>query len=134
VSEGIRLTLLFFSLGGVRFACDADHAEALSAVGAAEEGAFRLDLALGYPSPVSYREPTVLTLKGEGERRVVIDALEQIAEVGLEEIRPLPALLEPLALKRGIWGVLPRAGALVLLLDLDLLMKQRPFGNVSNDA
>lgn len=117
------LDLLSFAVGGVAFAADA---AAIAGVanhegGAAEDAAdlFWFHDEIGYGrSHVAYRAPVVLTIRNHARSyRVVVDELREVANVGLDEIRPLPVLIEPLALRRGIWGTVWQAGSMVLLVD-----------------
>lgn len=120
-SEGGQLlNLLLFSLGGVRFALDAEQVAGIAAYQEDEgEELFWLHQELGYKEKtVAYRSPAVITLATPGSpTRLVVDSLEDFAEFALHELKLLPPLLEPLTLKRGIWAVLPGHGRLILLLD-----------------
>jgi len=123
------LHLLLFSVGGVRFGVDLEQVSAMSAYGG-EQGEdlfwFHEEMAYG-EEPVPYGSPTVIAIRTGDERpyRVIIDSMEDIASFSLHRIRLLPALVEPLALRRGIWGVLPRDGDLVLLVDFRRLLQER---------
>jgi hypothetical protein len=122
------LNLVLFSVGGVFFGMDGDQVAGVSDYGTAVEA----DLlwfheAIGYGKrSVEYRAPTIATIRtGQGPRRVIIDSMENIAEFRTDEIDLLPALLEPFALRRGIWGILPRGDNLVLLVDMDRLLGRK---------
>lgn len=122
------LNLLLFSVGGVRFGCDAEQLTGFAAWEGEEGGdLFRFHEELGFGRPVAYRSPTALSVGtgGKGSYRVLIDQLEEIAEFSIQKLRPLPPLLEPLALRKGIWGVLPLEAQLVLLVDFQLLLKKK---------
>lgn len=117
----MRLNLLLFTVGGVCCAVDAEQVDGMSGYRDDESGNLLWfhDL-LGFGCrDVTYRAPTVLSIKTAGSRtcRVVIDNLEDIAEHSVSSIVPLPALLEPFAVKNGIWGVLKRENGLTLLVD-----------------
>lgn len=118
----LRLTLLLFSVGGVSFAVDADQIESMRDYGAGDtDDLLWFHDLLGFGDrEVCYRTPTVLSLKSADphRRQVVIDAMEDIAEYGMEVLAPLPALLEPFGAARGIWGVLKRDTGLTILVDL----------------
>lgn len=125
-----RLNLLIFSVGGVSCAVDTDQIESVRDYEPDDTGdllwSHRL---LGFDGQeVCYRKPAVLALKcSDAESlRVVIDGMEDIADYGMEAMAPLPALLEPLAGKRGIWGVLRRNHGLTMLVDL-CRAANRPF-------
>lgn len=120
-SGELRLNLLLFSVGGVSFAVDAEQVEAMAAYLPEESGTlFRFHELAGFGNrQVSYRMPTVLSLKSSepGGCRVLVDAMEDIAEYGVDAISPLPALLEPFAFRHGLWGVLKRDNGLTMLVD-----------------
>jgi hypothetical protein len=122
------LNLLLFTVGGVAFGCDADQAASIAAC--REEQAsdlFWFHEELGFRgAPVSYREPTTVTVRTGGQSyRVIIDALDEIVEFGRSDLQPLPALLEPFALRKGIWAVVRRKDKLVLLVDFLLLLRNK---------
>jgi chemotaxis signal transduction protein len=51
--------------------------------------------------------------------------MEDIAECDRNDIRLFPELLEPVALRNGMWGILPRDGRMVLLVDFQRLIKKK---------
>ena len=124
---GTFLNLLLFSVGGVCFGIEADQVEEMAAYRAEEENdLFRLHEVLNYgDDSISYSSPTILTIRTGGFRnfRVMIDSMENIAEFSRNDIRPFPALLEPFALRKGLWGILLLNGKMVLLLDFQRLAR-----------
>lgn len=128
------ISLLLFSVGGVRFGCDADQAAGVTA-GEAQEGdeliLFHEELA-GGAWQVNYHDPTIVTIKSDHPRpyRVMIDAMNEIASFSRYDIRLFPVLLEPFVVRRGIWGILPHKGALVLLVDFQLLLHNKTAKSV----
>jgi len=124
-----HLNLLLFTVGGVRFGCDSGQVAGIADfTGAAAEDLFWLHEELGFQAPVvAYRSPTIVSIRTEGERpyRVIIDTMEEIGAFSLRDIRLFPALLEPLALQKGLWGILPRGEKMVFLVDFQLLLKMR---------
>ena len=128
--ETYSLNLLLFSVGGVSFGVDADQVAGISEY-RGDDGEdllwFHEELDYG-GSVVSYHSPTVITIRSEAEvpYRVIIDSMEDITEFRQDEITVFPALLEPFVLRSGMWGILPRPGKMVLLLDFQLLLKGRP--------
>lgn len=120
-TAALHLNLLLFSVGGLCFGVDVEQIETM----ARYDGEVGADLhwfhkVLGFAEKeISYLLPTVLSIRtGSGESyRVIIDKMEDIAEYGCNAILPFPLLLEPYALRQGMWGVLPRAGQMVLLVD-----------------
>lgn len=122
------LTLLLFAVGGVCCGVDVDQVDgiwSLAGDAAAEQHWFHEVMDFS-SREVAYRLPTVLGIKTAGARpyQVIIDEMEEIAEFSWSVITPLPALLEPYALRRGIWGVLRRAGQLVLLIDFQRIAEK----------
>lgn len=121
------LNLLLFSVGGVSFGVDADQVAEITAYkGEKAEDLFWFHEEMGYGNrPVSYHTPVIVALKfgQSGVHKVIIDAMEDIAEFRLDNINILPPLLEPFTLNYGYWGVLQRSGKMVLLLDFDLKLK-----------
>lgn len=123
-----QLNLLLFTVGGVRFGCPAEQASGMTSrdPGEACEACWFHEEA-GFPGPVSYAAPTVVTIRTGGPRpyRVIIDSMDEIAAFGSRELRLFPALLEPFALRRGLWAILPHKGHLVLLVDFQILSRRK---------
>ena len=126
-AAGTFLNLLLFSVGGVCFGIEADQVEEMAAYCAEEENnLFRLHEVLDYGTDsITYSSPTILTIRTGGSRnfRLIIDSMENIAEFSQNDIRPFPALLEPFALRKGMWGILLLDGKMVLLLDFQRLAR-----------
>lgn len=121
------LNLLLFSVGGVCFGIEADQVEGMAVYSEEENDDlfwFHNLLNYGYDS-ITYSSPTIISIRTSGFRkyRVIIDSMEDIAEFSQNDIRPFPALLEPFALRRGMWGILLRNGSMVLLVDFQRLIK-----------
>lgn len=119
-----QISLLLFRVGEVPFGVDAEQVLATEPYRPEEgEELRRLDRELGFAPSQVFRAPTVITVGARGGTisRIVVDALEEIAEFPLDDFRPFPPLLEPHCLRRGMWGVLRRGGALVLLIDFTAL-------------
>jgi hypothetical protein len=121
------LNLLLFTVGGLRFGCDADQASAIAShQGEAAEDLHWFHEEMGFGRAAAYRAPMAVTVKSAAKPyRVIIDSLDQIAEFSSRRIRLLPALIEPLALRKGIWGILVDQGQIVLLVDFLLLLKHK---------
>lgn len=125
----ISLNLFLFSVGGVHFAIDAEQVAEVNAYdGEQSEDLFWFHEEMGYgDKKVRYHSPTVVTIR-TGEvlpYRVIIDSMEDIVEFSWNNISLFPALLEPFVLRKGIWGVLPRKGTMILLLDVKRLSRER---------
>jgi chemotaxis signal transduction protein len=127
----MQLNLLLFTIEEVHFAVDGEQVTEVTAYeGVQSDDLFWFHQELGYDESVVYLAPVIVTIRTEDDRRyrVIIDSMEDIAEFSQNDIRPFPPLLEPFALRKGMWGVLPRNGNMVLLVDFNLLLKQRPAG------
>ncbi|MDD5285675.1 MAG: hypothetical protein PHD54_07430 [Desulfuromonadaceae bacterium] len=128
------LNLLIFSVAGVFFGIDADQVAEISAYqGEKGEDLFWFHEEMGYgEKAVRYSSPAIATIRNGGVApyRVIIDSMEDIAEFKHKDIRLFPTLLEPYLLRRGIWGILPRNGNMILLLDFKRLYLERGGGNI----
>lgn len=126
-SGELRLNLLLFAVGGVCFAVDAEQIDGMSEQQTEEnDKLYRFHEMLGFDGEdVVYRAPTVLSVKSAaaGTAQVLIDNMEDMVEFSVNDIVPLPALIEPFAIKNGIWGVLKRGGNLTLLVDFYRIAK-----------
>lgn len=126
---GAYLNLFFFSVGGIHFAVDAEQAAGMAPY-AGEEAAdlFWAHEELGFvTAPVPCQSPAIVTIRTTGTEsyRVIIDAMEDIAEFDRNDIKLFPELLEAAALRNGMWGILPRDGYMVLLVDFQRLIQKK---------
>ncbi len=123
------VNLLLFSVSGVHFGIDAEQVSGIAVYdGDQAEDLFWFHEELEYgDAAVTYASPTVVTIRTGGVQsyRVIIDSMEDIAEFSQDDIRLFPELLEPFALRRGLWGILPVNGIMVLLLDFQLFLNQK---------
>lgn len=118
-----RLRLLVFSSGGVRFAADADQLAQLQEYDPSAHPcrtrwfheAVGLD-GIGRESVV--RPELCVVRQCSREYGFIIDAPEDLIERDAGSLKPLPPLVEPFSLARGIWAALPveRYG-IILLVD-----------------
>lgn len=124
-----RLDLLLFSVGGVHFGVDAGQVAGIATYDGEQAGdLFWFHEEISYSTKtVRYLSPTVITIRiREGASyRVIIDSMEDIAAFTLDDISLFPSLLEPFVLPRGIWGIVPRNGKMILLLDFEILTRAR---------
>lgn len=127
--DDVRLDLLLFSVGGVYFAADAGQVSGIAAYGGEQgDDLFWFHKELGYgDESTAYLSPTVVTIRTGNEQsyRVIIDSMDDIAEFQQNDIIPFPALLEPFAVRRGLWAILAGSSPIVLLVDFQLLLKQK---------
>ncbi len=125
----IRLDLLLFSACGVHFGIDAAQVAGIANYdGEQSDDLFWFHDELGFGAGNSvYFSPTVVTIRTDDIRpyRVIIDTMEDIAEFSQNDISLFPALLEPFTIRRGVWGILPRNGRMVLLVDFIRLLKEK---------
>ena len=128
-TDDMRLDLLMFSVGGINFGVDAGQvAEVAVYDGGQADDLFWFHKELEYDIAASaYFSPTVITIRTGGALpyRVIIDRMEDITEFHQSDISLFPALLESFALRRGMWGILSVHGSMVLLVDFQLLLKQK---------
>jgi len=126
---GSYLNLFLFSVGGVHFGIDAEQACGMTPYAGEEaEDLFWFHKELGFGSrPVTYVTPTVITIRMPDARsyRVIIDSLEDIAEFSRHDIRLFPQLLEPVALRNGMWGIVVKDDRMILLVDFERLLRER---------
>lgn len=124
----INVNLLLFSVGGVHFGVDAEQVTEIAAYGGEPfDDLHWFHTELEYDGvPPTYHSPTIVTVRTKNDQsyRVIIDSMEDITEFNQNDINLFPPLLEPFAIRRGLWGVLHGNGHLVLLIDFQLLLKQ----------
>jgi len=125
----MQLDLLLFSVGGVRFAVETGLIAGIAAYnGETSEGLFWFHEEMDYgENRVDYTSPFILTIKSEAAvpYRIIIDSMEDIAEFSTGDIRLLPPLMEPLLIKKGIWGLLLINEGVILLLDIARLIMNK---------
>lgn len=124
------LNVLLFSLNGVFFGVDVEQIESMSAYNGQEAGdCYWFHRILGIDrGEMPCGTPPVLTIRtGDSERRcVLIDALEDILSIRTEEIHPMPKIIAPFIMAKGLWGVLLRNGKpSILLVDFLYLVRER---------
>jgi len=126
------LNLLLFSVCGVHFGVDAGQVSGIALYdGEQADDLFWFHEELGYgAAAATYISPTVVTIRTGcvSSYRVIIDSMEDIIEFSQNDIRLFPSLLEPFALRKGLWGILPRNEIMVLLVDFQRLLKKRRPG------
>jgi len=127
--DDTKLNLLLFSVCGVHFGVDAEQVAEIAVYdGQQADNLFWFHEELEYgAATVRYASPTTLSIRADDEPfyRVIIDAMEDVAEFSLKDLQLFPALLEPFVVPRGLWGILPRKGTMVLLVDFQLLLKHK---------
>lgn len=119
------IKVLLFRFGGVHFGVDADQVASTS-VYRADDGADEplwFHREAGYQTGPATTAPVVAILRGGdgSSSRMVIGDIEDIVVAEVEHVRPMPSLVEPYALRKGMWGVLLREGRVYILVDLNRL-------------
>jgi len=112
------ITLLLFSAGGIYFGAPAEQIS--KTIKSTEQNTDKL-LDLPWRNSAKKNEEVSIMVRtpDEEEFMVSIDDIEEIAAVGLNEISPFPAFIEPFLLLKGIWGVLFRNGRLFFMVNFD---------------
>ena len=123
------LNLLLFSVGDVHFGIDSEQAAGINSYQGEEAGDlfwFHNEMGFG-DATVTYLSPTVVTIRcPDGQPyRVIIDLMEDIREITAAAILHFPPLLEPFALRKGMWGVLVEEGRMVLLVDFQRILREK---------
>ena len=119
--EAIRV--LLFNVLGVRMGVDVEQTAGMLDPRNASveqfnlvsfhEKLFRRDDRLTYVAPM-----VLLVRDDKGNHGLLMDQPENIVSLGVEDIRPLPALIEASMQSRAVWGVALIEGEMVLLVDL----------------
>jgi hypothetical protein len=122
------LHVLLFSFAGACFGVDTSQIEELSAHGG-EEAAdlFWFHEVIGIDGgDIFYHTPNVLAIRTEDARKyhVIVDAIEDLVEIGMEEIRPFPRIMASHVMQKGMWGVVLRDDKQILLVDFLYLWRQ----------
>jgi len=122
------LEVLLFRVGNAHFGVPATQVASTTTYrpGDGEEEPLWFHLKAGCRPGAATEVPVVADLRaGDGGfQRMVIGAMEDIVAVEAEDVRPMPALVEPYAMRLGMWGVLPREGRIYILVDLNRLARQ----------
>ncbi|WP_027360193.1 hypothetical protein [Desulforegula conservatrix] len=117
-TQSRTITLLLFSAGGIYFGAPAEQISKT-----VKTTVQNVDTLRNLPWEISPEKDEQVSLivhtSDDEEFRVSIDDIEEIAAVGLNEISPFPAFIEPFLLSKGIWGVLSRNGRLFFMVNFD---------------
>ncbi len=123
-----ELSLLVFTVGGVRMAVDTvqvaglAHPDDVGIQGMETRGFHQI---IPFRGPVCYKAPWVLQVKDEAmPYGVMIDQPDEIVPANLDILQPLPSLIAAGGGSEAIWGAMVRAdGSIILLVDLYKLPK-----------
>jgi hypothetical protein len=116
VIPGQDLQLLITRLGDQSYGIEVSGLDLFETRPTGTEPACWLHDLLGYPARPTYRNPVHARLRGESVC-LVLDGMEEIVDVALAKLRPLPPLIEPHALKVAIACLLPGKEGPILVLD-----------------
>lgn len=123
------LHLLLFSFAGVCFGVEAGQIAEMSAHGDENEAnLFWFHEAIGIDgSNGCYHTPNVLAIRTEDARkyRVIVDAIEDLVDIRMDEIRPFPRIMASYVMQKGLWGVAIRSNRQILLVDFLYLLRQK---------
>lgn len=138
IPDAFGLNLLLFSVGGVFFGADAEQVEeTLAWQGDGADDLVWFHRELGYAGDgIAYRAPSVLKIRTADGRdyRVIIDQMEDVTAIVSGDIRPFPPLVEPFALRKGMWGIVVKGDRMILLVDFKrLLREQRACAHMGGD-
>lgn len=111
-----ELKVLVFVVNDTRFGIDMEQVAALRQFNT------ELDLVpfhelLGI-QPVSYHAPQLLVVKvSHAPAAVLINQPEDMVDIALQDIRPLPGLIANLTNPYGVWGIVPQRLGMLVLVD-----------------
>ncbi len=116
------LQLVVFSTAGVSFGADAEQIAAIRehVPDAGEDPSRFLDEVLPSGGALRSSRSAILEVRaGDALHPVAVDRIEEIVEVGIGAIRPLPPLVARFVRDKGVWGVVPRGGKMLVLIDFE---------------
>ncbi len=120
-AESEIFTYLLFSVTGIRFGVDTQQVSAILERQEAEDVALpciAADAALSIEQGVvAYHQPKVLLIRHADRFGLLVDSPEEIVDVTIDALRPLPELWRTARIETPIWGVLLYRGDIVLLID-----------------
>lgn len=130
------LRLLVFTSGGLRFGADADQVAALGPWDPDDPHphAVPFHRAVGLGNAEEFRNPETCTVSRGGEVcTLIIESPDDLVSVETRIVRPLPLLVEPFALERGVWAAIPGEEGILLLVDLHRLATNRNLWHPQGD-
>jgi hypothetical protein len=134
---GPLLRLLVFSACGLRFGADADQVASLGPCDPDNPPphAVPFHRAIGFGDPAAaFRYPETCTVRrGTEVCTLIIESPDDLVSVETRLVWPFPPLVEPFALERGIWAVIPGEQGVLLLVDLPRLATNRNLWHPQGD-
>lgn len=114
--EQNKLQLLIVSIGNSRYGIDIDQIAYLMNINAAESTvSFEQLMSVGSFVECNYSK--MLIIKGEIRIPILISEPDEVVTVSVGDIRRLPDILMVASEKKGVWGVLPQAHGIIILID-----------------
>lgn len=116
------MEVLTFNIGGVKMGVDTSQVAAMLKPEQAEEMGIGVSgFAEKIPfrdSDITYSTPKVIVIKDEGiPYGILIDRPDDIVPVSIDDIRPLPPVVNACIGSKAIWGALLRGAEVILLVD-----------------
>jgi len=136
LNEGSYPRLLVFCAGSLLFGADADKIDSLDPFDPDDppRHAVPFHQAIGLGCSPPFRFPEVCTIsRGKDVCRLIIEAPEDIICADTRLLQPLPPLVAPFALRRGIWAALPGKRGILLALDPRRLATERNLWHTQGD-
>jgi len=130
-----NISILVFSVGGVRFGVEASQITAIDQERiSVEDELIRLGTLLGLSESTDNNAGVLLELRHESitKRLLLVDKIEDIIEIPLTDIQLLPAVIAERLLGRGIWGVIQKGDKILILLDIHRVLKILKNMDLSN--
>lgn len=118
--------ILVFSVGGVSFGVESSQ---IAAIDPGRTGGgfkiIKLNALLGLADGSDNDAGVVLEFRQEcsTNRLLLVDKIEDIFEIPLSDIQLLPEVIAERVLQRGIWGVIQQGNNILLLIDINRLLK-----------
>lgn len=111
-----ELQLLVFTISGTRYGIDVEQIASLQNYDSAQVILKFHELVAA--KAVSYRTPKILIVKNrETFPAILINEPEDMINILIKTIRPLPVIMASTANCRGVWGVVLQKGDLIVLFD-----------------
>jgi chemotaxis signal transduction protein len=130
-----EIRIVIFTVMGSRFGMDMEQISEMRQPGHVKSREYDLSwfhekLPLREVNPV-YRSPIIFFLNhGDKNTGIIVEQPEDInVPVSLNEIHPLPPLIQSSAPFLPVWGVFARNRDLILLIDFQKLLRQEADGN-----
>lgn len=121
-----KLSVIVFTVQGVTMGADVSQVSELLDVQDAEARQLsmtRLDDCIPFRATSASREPrrALRVRTPRAARAIVVDAADEVADIAIDAIRPLPPLVASAGGSRALWGLATRGDEIVVLVDLEKL-------------